>query len=238
LNFDYRGFGASDAKAGEPRQIVDIPAQLDDWRAAISYAQQSPDVDGTKLAVWGSSLGGGHAITMAAEHPEAKALVAQVPHCCSNAAFKTVALGAVFKGMSYSIADNLRGLFGMKPLLVPVLSQPNEYGVMNHPGWKDHYLSLVNAESRWQNQIPARSLIKSGQYRPVLDAGKIAMPALLVYGRHDAGVPASSVEEAGAKMSNAELMPFEGDHFDVYGGPLHPGIVEKQTAFLVANLLP
>ena len=33
LVFDYRHFGGSD---GDPRQLIDIPRQLDDWRAAIS----------------------------------------------------------------------------------------------------------------------------------------------------------------------------------------------------------
>ena len=33
LLFDYRGFGAS---GGEPRQVADIGAQLDDWRTAIA----------------------------------------------------------------------------------------------------------------------------------------------------------------------------------------------------------
>lgn len=36
LLFDYRGFGAS---GGEPRQVIDIGAQLDDWRTAIRYAR-------------------------------------------------------------------------------------------------------------------------------------------------------------------------------------------------------
>ena len=36
LLFDYRHFGAS---GGEPRQLLDIGRQLDDWRAAIAYAR-------------------------------------------------------------------------------------------------------------------------------------------------------------------------------------------------------
>jgi fermentation-respiration switch protein FrsA (DUF1100 family) len=35
LVFDYRGWGASD---GQPRQVIDIGGQLDDWRAAIGFA--------------------------------------------------------------------------------------------------------------------------------------------------------------------------------------------------------
>ena len=35
LVLDYRHFGAS---SGEPRQLVDIDRQLEDWRSAVAYA--------------------------------------------------------------------------------------------------------------------------------------------------------------------------------------------------------
>jgi alpha-beta hydrolase superfamily lysophospholipase len=36
LVFDYRHFGDSE---GEPRQLLSISRQLDDWRAAIAFAR-------------------------------------------------------------------------------------------------------------------------------------------------------------------------------------------------------
>ena len=36
LLFDYRHFGAS---GGEPRQLLDIRRQLEDWRTALAYAR-------------------------------------------------------------------------------------------------------------------------------------------------------------------------------------------------------
>ncbi|MGH8539275.1 MAG: alpha/beta hydrolase, partial [Stenotrophobium sp.] len=41
LCFDYRGFGKS---GGEPRQVVSVRGQLDDWAAAIAYARRMLDV--------------------------------------------------------------------------------------------------------------------------------------------------------------------------------------------------
>ena len=40
--FDYRGFGDS---AGEPRQLLDVRMQHQDWRAAIRYARTLQGVD-------------------------------------------------------------------------------------------------------------------------------------------------------------------------------------------------
>ncbi len=133
LNFDYRNFGIS---GGEPRQLLDIPEQLNDCRAAIEHVKAQSWVDQKKIVLWGSSLGGGHAISMASEYPDIAALVAQVPHCCSRAAFKCVSLASVFKGVSAAIMDGLGSLVGRQPVLLPVVSEPEDYGVMNHPGWK------------------------------------------------------------------------------------------------------
>ena len=76
LAFTYRHFGDS---GGQPRQLLSIKRQLADWDAAIAYVKGRPDVDGTRIAVWGSSFGGGHSITVASRHPELSAAVAQCP---------------------------------------------------------------------------------------------------------------------------------------------------------------
>ena len=57
LTFDYRHFGGSE---GSPRQIVDIGKQMEDWRSAIAMARTLDGVDSTRIALWGSSLSGGH----------------------------------------------------------------------------------------------------------------------------------------------------------------------------------
>ena len=62
--FDYRHFGAS---TGEPRQLLDIGRQLEDWRAAIAFARQLDGVGPERVAIWGTLFGGGHVLTIAAE---------------------------------------------------------------------------------------------------------------------------------------------------------------------------
>src|SRR3954453_11513502 len=56
LVFDYRGFGGS---SGEPRQLLSIPRQLDDWRAALSFARGLDGIDPGRVAAWGTSFSGG-----------------------------------------------------------------------------------------------------------------------------------------------------------------------------------
>lgn len=59
LVFDYRNFGDSE---GQPRQLIDVGMQLDDWAAAVAYGRTIPGIDANRIAVWGTSFGGGHAI--------------------------------------------------------------------------------------------------------------------------------------------------------------------------------
>ena len=58
MPFDYRGFGDSTGA----QDIVDIDRQLEDWRAAIAFARSLPGIDPSRVAVFGSSMGGGHAL--------------------------------------------------------------------------------------------------------------------------------------------------------------------------------
>ncbi len=63
LVFDYRHFGDSE---GDPRQLVSIRRQLQDWQSAIAFARGLPGVDPDRIALWGSSFSGGHVIVTAA----------------------------------------------------------------------------------------------------------------------------------------------------------------------------
>ena len=232
VNFDYRGFGVSDSQLNQSRQIVDIPAQLDDWRAVVAWLKKQPWLKQDSLAIWGSSLGGGHALSISAETTNVAAVVAQVPHCDSREAFKTLPLSAVFKGMSSAMIDAIGVKFGAKDRLLPIFSTPDEYGVMNHPGWKQHYLQLAQSSKTWVNEIPARSLLRGGDYRPVTTVEHINAPALLMAGKQDAGVPFSSVETVAEKIKNCQLHAYEGDHFEVYHGDQIAKLVSIEIEFL------
>ena len=56
LVYDNRNLGASD---GEPRQEIDPWRQINDYRDAITFAGTLPEVDKSRIGVWGSSYSGG-----------------------------------------------------------------------------------------------------------------------------------------------------------------------------------
>jgi uncharacterized protein len=89
LAFDYRHFGGSD---GEPRQLVDIARQRADWQAAVGFTRGLEGVDSDRIAVWGSSLAGGHVIHTAAVDDRVAAAIAQVPHTDGIATLRALGL--------------------------------------------------------------------------------------------------------------------------------------------------
>ncbi len=76
LVYDNRNLGASD---GEPRQEIDPVAQIRDYRHAITYASSRPEVDATKIGIWGSSYSGAHVLVVGAIDRRVKCVVSQVP---------------------------------------------------------------------------------------------------------------------------------------------------------------
>src|SRR5262249_5899391 len=79
LVYDHRSWGRSDAAPGMPRNESDPWRQIRDYQHAITYAQSRPDVDADRVAVWGTSLAGGHAMVLGAVDRRLKAVAAQVP---------------------------------------------------------------------------------------------------------------------------------------------------------------
>jgi dienelactone hydrolase len=98
VTFDYRGWGASDARlvltgtapgdrpqhrftaeVKEVREVVDPLDQTTDLLNAIHWAQGEPQCDTGRIGLWGSSYSGGHVAYAAARDPRVKAIVSQVP---------------------------------------------------------------------------------------------------------------------------------------------------------------
>lgn len=233
FNFDYRHFGAS---TGEPRQLISFAKQLDDWRAALAFLRTRAEINPARIALWGSSLGGGHALSLAAEEPRLRAVVAQVPHLNSREALKSVPKWQLLRTLGHALRDQLGAGFGQAAHTLPVVAEPGELGLLNKPGWKAHYLSLVPEGSAWRNAVPARSIFTAGNYNPVDVLDRLKMPVMIAYALADAAIPAVNVEIASQRIGDVTLLPFAGDHFGVYAGPWHEEIVAQETEFLRSKL--
>jgi len=228
FTFDYRHYGES---SGEPRQLLNVKKQLDDWRAVLAHVRQNACIDTSRLTIWGSSLGGGHALSIASEDHGLAAVLAQVPHCNAIDSLKNIPLSALLKTTGHAFYDACVGMFGGLHT-IPIVNDVGTIGAMTFPGWKEAGLRLVPEGSRWQNALPARSMLSVSRYSPEKTVSNIQCPVCVHYGRNDMGVPPASVERTASKIRTIELHPFNGDHFDVYHDPLRAKIVLDQLAFL------
>lgn len=75
LAFDYRYFGES---GGTPRGRIIPIEQIRDIRAAITFAQSRAEVDPSRVALWGTSFGGGNAVCAAALDQRVQCVVANI----------------------------------------------------------------------------------------------------------------------------------------------------------------
>jgi len=231
--FDYRNFGDSE---GEPRNLVSVKRQLEDWRNALNHVRKLKEVNGEKVALWGTSFSGGHVLVTAARDQRVSAVVAQVPFVDGLATTYFLGFKFVLRALAHGLADALASLVGGVHY-VPVVSSPEEFAVMNTPGSKEGYLSLVPEGSTWKNMCPARILLSIPFYRPVRYASKIKCPVLIIYAEGDTLIPPKAVSKATGKIRDAKVIRLDAGHFDVYVEPLFDKVVEMELDFLREKIL-
>lgn len=233
LRFDYRGFGDSD---GTPRQLVDHRRHLEDWRAALAHVRALDEVDGTRVAVWGSSYGGGHVLRTAARDHELRAAVVQVPFVDGLATLRHLPLGAATSLVPHALRDLGRALTRRAPHTVPVVAHPGEIGAMTTPESHPGYMAIVPPDAPWDNAIPARLMLTLPLYRPTRRVGRIRCPVHVTYAERDSLIPVAAVARVVGRLHHVEAHREPYGHFDVYDGPEFEAAVASQTDFLRRHL--
>ncbi len=170
--FDYRHFGDSD---GQPRQLLDIGKQLEDWQAAVAYARNRPQVDGRRIILWGTSFGGGHVLSTAATLPGITAVISQCPF--TNGLASGLALNPVssLKVTARALRDQVGSWLGQAPVMVSTAGQPGEAALMTAPDVIPGYLGLLSAQDAavFRNEVAARFGLQIIRYFPGLKTPKI-----------------------------------------------------------------
>jgi uncharacterized protein len=233
LVFDYRHFGAS---AGVPRQLVEIPRQLDDWRTAIRFARSLEEVDPERLALWGSSFSGGHVIAVAAEDNRLRAVVSQVPFTDGLSALRAAGLQANVRMTLAGIRDQGRALRGRPPFYIPAVGPPGSLAGMTAPEAEPGLAAMTPPDSTWVNRFTARVLLRIGSYRPYAKLRRVACPVLVVVTDRDETTPPGSAVRAAERAPKAELIRYPVGHFEIYMGEPFERAVADQAAFLSRHL--
>lgn len=151
--FDYRHFGAS---TGEPRQLLDIRRQHDDYRAIVTWARRLGGVDPDRVVLFGTSLSGGHVLAVAATDARIAAVISQAPFTDAIATMMMVPLRNTVRFVVAAVHDQVGALLGRPPVLVPAVAGPGAFGAMTAPEAKrDSTPSSLQARSGATNSRPA-----------------------------------------------------------------------------------
>ncbi|SDN83701.1 Serine aminopeptidase, S33 [Pseudomonas jinjuensis] len=236
LVFDYRYFGDS---GGKPRQLLTVANQLADWRAAIAFARCQGGVDPARIALWGTSFSGGHVTSIAARDHRIAAVVAQNPMMDGLASVGMflgyAGLGNLLQLSALGLVDQLHGLIGKDPLLIPVVGRHGDFAALSSPEAWDGYQAI--ATSGWRNQMSARFALTLSLYRPITLAKQLRCPILVQACMEDSVVSPKAAVRVAELANKGELRRYEGmGHFAVYVGAGFETAVTDQIAFFRRTL--
>lgn len=232
LSFTYRGFGDS---AGEPRQLLDIRMQHDDIDAALAYAREREDLDGTRVALWGSSFGGGHVMAVGARHPELKAVVSQCPFTDGLVSGMTLGPVSTVKVAVRALADVAASLAGQYRGRVRLFGRAGEAALMTAPDALPGVERLI-AGLDYPIWVWARVALQIMVYRPGKRLKDVRCPTLVCVCEKDSVAPAKVAVKYANEAPNAELRLYPCGHFDIYFDEPFERAVSDQVAFLQKHL--
>lgn len=235
LVFDYRHFGES---SGQPRNLVDIGRQHDDWRAAIAFARSLDGIDHDRIALWGSSFSGGHVIGVGADDGGIAAIISQVPHMDGPVTLRAAGPVRLAKLVAAGLRDSARAVAGGDPRYIPIVGPPGTTAAMATPDAEPGYSALYPPGFAWRNEVPARIALRVWAYSPGKRAADVGCPLLVLVAADDVVTPPEPARAAAKRAPKGELVEYEGvGHFDVYLGEPFERSVRDQLEFL-ARVLP
>jgi len=216
LVHDHRNFGTS---GGDLRGDVDPWRQIADWRRAISYLEARPEVDPSRIGLWGTSYAGGHALVLGATDRRLRCIVAQVPTISGyEQGLRRVSPDAT-PALEHAFNEDERAqLRGEPPRRQAVVSgDASVPAAYRSQDAIDFYLQPLPA-GLWENEITLRSTRAARMYEPGLWIARVSpTPLLLVVAREDkltvADLALAAYERA---LEPKRLALIPGGHFDPY----------------------
>jgi uncharacterized protein len=206
LVYDHRGYGRS---AGSPRQETDPFAQMHDMRDAITFVSRQPDVDRSRIGIWGASYSGGHALVVGAVDRRVRCVVSVVP--LTNGAELVKRLtgeGNLLTRRARMIAARAAEMEG----------EGIQYQPHASTGESLDWFQASNAQERWINQVSTISHDMVEEYVPADYIQRISpTPLLMILADHDVRC-LTDLQLVAFQLASEpkKLVMFRGGHYDGY----------------------
>jgi uncharacterized protein len=241
LLYDHRNFGIS---GGEPRGEINPWVQARGYRDAIDFVSSLPEIDKSRVAIWGDSFSAGQVLVVGACDDRVKAIVSQTTACGptmpppdpDGALF--AAVKSTFEDADLSKPDIVTGPLpvvsfdqhGTPSLLTPISAYRwfIEYGGRHGTKWEN-----------WVTRVVPKT---PAPYHPGICAPHIKSPTLMMIAPEDemAGAnPAVARAAYDAISAEKELVEVAGGHFGLlhYPSEVFDQAARAQRDFLARHLL-
>lgn len=227
--FDYRHFGDSE---GEPRQLLDIPRQIDDWTAAVHYVRSLPGVNPDRVVLWGTSFSGGLVLSVAARDQRVGAVVAQCPFTHGLASALKLGLSSSTKVFGAALRDLIAHLRNREPAMVRITGQRGDAALMVSPDAAEGYAALISDAAGHRHEVSARAGMTIPLYAPGRAAKDLTCPVLFCVCDHDSVAPARVTRWYARRAGDREVRRYAAGHFEIYQGEHFEAAVADQVDFL------
>lgn len=211
LTFDYQNFGESD---GTPRQLIRIKSQQQDFYAAIRFARSQAGIDPERIALWGTSLGGGHVIAVAADDPQIAAVITRIPFNGFPKQVEGRSSTATLRLLGAMVKDTIHSWLELPPHYIPAVGTSGELAVMATPQAQQSIAAMHSVQGR--NEVAPRVLFEMMRYKPSDEVDRLQMPVLVCIAEFDREVPADLARQIAEKAPRGELKCYPFAHFDFY----------------------
>ena len=233
LGFDYRHMGKSD---GRPRQRVSLPRQRADVHAALDFLRRRPDVDATRMGLWGTSLGAMHVVRVAADRSDVAAAVVQCPIVHGPGAVRHLGLREPLLMTPAIAEDAIRVVLRRGRRYVPIVGPPRTRAVVTAEGAEAGWNSTVPTGGGFDNRMPAADALALMAASSLRRAHEITAPLLVcVCDRENLIDPRYAISVA-EQAARGVTRHYDSDHFAIYHPPLVGRVLADQTAFFVEHL--
>lgn len=242
LLYDHRNFSISE---GEPRQQINKWVQARGYRDAINIVTTLPEIDASRIAIWGDSMSGAEVIVLGAIDTRIKAIIAQVPACGAEppppdpdgllfASICDTFLNGDVSGTPQTTTGPLPVVSfdqrSISSMLIPVTAFR----------WFIEYGGRYG--TKWENMATLVTPNTSSPMHPALCASHVSAPLLMMIAKEDEMPGAKSpiarmVFDAAPKPK--QLIEMDGGHFGLlhYPSPLFDQASRTQIDFLTRYLL-
>ena len=229
VTFDYRGFGDSGGERGR----LKVAAQQLDIREVMRWVRTNPVLDERRIGLWGTGLGGGHALCVAYQNPQVRCVVSQIPVLDGEA--------LVTQGMSS--VDRAFFLIELEKREIRRRIDSNELWVsvsqlIRDQASQQFLLQQLRACPVMCTRMPYLTLRELRHFQASPFASGVEQPTLMVLAEHDHLTPDAQIRAVyDALAGGKSLYRVSGaEHYDLYRAPWRDEALQAQRAWFQTYL--